>query len=160
MSFEFDIDKYNLRYMKKVLIVILVLLLLGAAAGFIFYFKVYNKPHPDYEKVEAEIPVRAKRLWTDYSMNKEVADGNYTGKILEIEGTIMRVEEVDDMVIVVFAFRRGDFGDEGIRVTMLPQFHQAARGINPFKTVKIKGLCTGYNGIDVIVENGSIVGNQ
>jgi hypothetical protein len=43
---------------------------------------------------------------------------------------------------------------------MLPQFHQAAKGIDPFKPVKIKGLCTGYNGIDVIVENGSIVGTQ
>lgn len=146
--------------MKKLLIILLVLLVVAAAAAFYVYKYVYNKPHPDYEKVDAEISVRAKRLWTDYSMNKEIADGNYTGKILEIEGTIMRVEEVDDMVIVVFAFRQGDFGDEGIRVTMLPQFHQAAKGIDPFKPVKIKGLCTGYNDIDVIIENGSIVGTQ
>lgn len=146
--------------MKKLLIILLVLLVVAAAAAFYVYKYVYNKPHPDFEQAEAELSIRAKRLWTDYSMNKEIADGNYTGKILEIEGTIMRVEEVDDMVIVVFAFRQGDFGDEGIRVTMLPQFHQAAKGIDPFKPVKIKGLCTGYNDIDVIIENGSIVGTQ
>ncbi|MBW6459987.1 MAG: OB-fold putative lipoprotein [Bacteroidales bacterium] len=146
--------------MKKLLIILLVLLVVAAAAAFYVYKYIYNKPHPDFEQVESELSVRAKRLWTDYSMNKEIADGNYTDKMLEIEGTIMRVEEVDDMVIVVFAFRHGDFGDEGIRVTMLPQFHQAAKGIDPFKPVKIKGLCTGYNGIDVIVENGSIVGSQ
>jgi len=67
---------------------------------------------------------------------------------------------VDSMVIVVFAYRKGDFGDEGIRVTMLPQFNQAAKGIDPFKQVKIKGLCTGYNGTDVIMEDGSIIGTQ
>jgi hypothetical protein len=72
----------------------------------------------------------------------------------------MRVETVGNLVIVVFAYKKGDFGDEGIRVTMLPAFQQAAKGINPFKDVRIKGLCTGYNGQDVIMEDGSIVGNQ
>jgi hypothetical protein len=43
---------------------------------------------------------------------------------------------------------------------MLPQYNQAAKGINPFKSVTIKGLCTGYNGTDVIMEKGSIVGSQ
>jgi hypothetical protein len=93
-------------------------------------------------------------------MNKDIADPKYTGKVIEVDGSIMRVEEAGNMVIVVFAFKRGDFGDEGIRVTMLPEYHQAAKGINPFKNVKIKGLCTGFNGQDVIMENGSIVGSQ
>jgi hypothetical protein len=93
-------------------------------------------------------------------MNKDIADPKYTGKVLEITGSIMRVESAKDLVIVVFAYRKGDFGDEGIRVTMLTEFNQAAKGINPFKNVTIKGLCTGYNGQDVIMENGSIIGNQ
>lgn len=112
------------------------------------------------EKSETVIPVRAKRLWTDYSMNLEVADGNYTNKMLEIEGFIMRVEESEGQVTVVFAFRNSELGDEGIRINMLPPYHQAARGINPFKMVKIKGLCTGYNGVDVMVEQGEVVGTQ
>jgi hypothetical protein len=146
--------------MKKALIIIAVLLLVGAAAAFLVYKYVYNKPHPDYVTEEAAVKINAKRLWTDYSMNKDIADPKYTGKVLEIEGSIMRVESSGNMVIVVFAYKRGDFGDEGIRVTMLPEYHVAAKGINPFKNVKIKGLCTGYNGQDVILENGSIVGSQ
>jgi len=146
--------------MKKIGLIVLVLLILIGAAAFVVYKYVYNKPHPDYIKEKTEIIIAAKRLWVDYSMNKDIADPKYTGKIIEVEGSIMRVETVGDMVIVVFAFRKGDFGDEGIRVTMLPEFHQAAKGINPFKKVKIKGLCTGYNDQDVIMENGSIVGSQ
>ena len=146
--------------MKKILIIALVLLVLGAAAAFLVYKYVYNKPHPNYETKKADLIIDAKRLWTDYSMNKDIADKKYTGKVLQIEGIIMRLEEVDSMVIVVFAYRKGDFGDEGIRVTMLPQFNQAAKGIDPFKQVKINGLCTGYNGTDVILEDGSIIGTQ
>ena len=146
--------------MKKLLLIALVLLVLGAIAAFLGYKYIYNKPHPNYETKKADLIIEAKRLWTNYSMNKDIADQKYTGKVLQIDGMIMRVEEVESMVIVVFAYRKGDFGDEGIRVTMLPQFNQSAKGIDPFKPVKIKGLCTGYNGTDVILEDGSIVGIQ
>ncbi|NTV83373.1 MAG: hypothetical protein HGA23_03605 [Bacteroidales bacterium] len=146
--------------MKKTLLIIAVLVLLAGAAFFIVYKYIYNKPHPDYVEAETDIKIVAKRLWLDYSMNKDIADPRYTGKVIEITGSIMRVEVVEDMTIVVFAFKRGDFGDEGIRVTMLPEYSQAAKGINPFKNITIKGLCTGYNDIDVIMENGSIIGSQ
>jgi uncharacterized protein YxeA len=146
--------------MKKVLIILAALLVLGGVAAFIGYKYYYNKPHTDFVKKEADVKINAKRLWLDYSMNKDIADPKYTGKVIEIEGSIMRVEEANNLTIVVFAYKRGDFGDEGIRVTMLPEFSRAAKGINPFKNVKIKGLCTGYNDTDVIMENGSIVGNQ
>jgi len=146
--------------MKKILLIIAVLLLLAGAAALIVYKYVYNKPHPDYVEAKTEVQINAKRLWVDYSMNKDIADPKYTGKVIEITGSIMRVEEANDLVIVVFAYKRGDFGDEGIRVTMLPEYAQAAKGINPFKNVTIKGLCTGYNGQDIIMENGSIVGTQ
>ena len=146
--------------MKKALIILAGLIVLGGAAAFILWKYVYNKPHKDYVEAPTELKINAKRLWVDYSMNKDIADPKYTGKVIEVTGGIMRVEEANNMVIVVFAYKRGDFGDEGIRVTMLPEFAQAAKGINPFKNVTIKGLCTGYNGQDIIMENGSIVGSQ
>ena len=146
--------------MKKFLFIAVILLVLGAIAAFLVYKYVYNKPHPDYETRKPDLQIEAKRLWTDYSLNKDIADKKYTGKVLQIEGIIMRLEKAEDLVIVVFAYRKGDFGDEGIRVTMLPQFNQAAYAIDPFKPVRIKGLCTGYNGTDVILQEGSIIGTQ
>jgi len=146
--------------MKKILIILAVLIVLAGAAGLIVYKYVYNKPHTNYVEAKTDVKIEAKRLWIDYSMNKDIADPKYTGKVIEITGGIMNVEVVDNMTIVVFAYKRGDFGDEGIRVTMLPLYAEAAKGINPFKQVTIKALCTGYNGTDVIMENGSIVGTQ
>ena len=146
--------------MKKAILIIAGLIILGGIAAFVGYKYYYNKPHTDYVETKTEVQINAKRLWVDYSMNKDIAGPKYTGKVIEVTGSIMRVEVVNDLTIVVFAYKRGDFGDEGIRVTMLPEYAQAAKGINPFKNVTIKGLCTGYNDQDVIMENGSIVGAQ
>ena len=146
--------------MKKILLILAGVVVILGVAAFIGYKYYYNKPHTNYEEKAAEIQIVAKRLWLDYSMNKEIAAPKYDDKVIEVNGTIMRVEEANNMVIVVFAFKRGDFGDEGIRVTMLPEYNQASKGINPFKPIKIKGHCVGYNGQDVLMDNGSIVGKQ
>jgi hypothetical protein len=147
--------------MKKLVFVIIAVLILAGAAAFIVYKFHFMKPQPVvYVDKKTELFINAKRLWVDYSMNKDIAAPKYDGKIIEITGSIMRVETVKDSTVVVFAYRKGANGDEGIRVTMIPQFSQAAKGINPFKNVKIKGLCKGYNGQDVIMKDGSIVGSQ
>jgi hypothetical protein len=153
--------------MKKSYLIALSSVILLCAIAFVGYkyFKSSRKDaetklHNEYIQQKADVIIAAKRLWVDYSMNRDIADPRYTGKVIQVEGLIMRVETTDDKVIVVFAFRKGESGDEGIRITMLPEFNRAANGINPFKNVKIKGLCKGYNGQDIIMENGSIVGNQ
>jgi hypothetical protein len=145
--------------MKKILLITATVIVLAGIAVFVIYKYVSKeKPQAEFVDQKPDVQLRAKRLWTDYSMNKDIADPKYTGKIIEIEGQIMRVEEKEGKVIVVFAYRKGATSDEGIRVTMLPQFNRAAKGINPFKNIKIKGHCTGYDGIDVLMEDGSIVG--
>lgn len=146
--------------MKKILLIAIILLIIVGVSGFVVYKYVYNKPHIDYVEAKTDVQIVAKRLWLDYSMNKDLADPKYTGKVIEISGTIMNLEQAGEDIIVIFAFKRGDFGDEGIRVKMLPQYAEAAKGINPFKSVTIKGICNGYNGQDVLMESGSIVGSQ
>jgi hypothetical protein len=150
--------------MKKIGLIILAALILAGAAAFVVYKFVYNKPKsevvPEIVNKKTDVVLAAKRLWTDYSMNKEIADPKYAGKVIEIKGTIMRTETVENKVIVVFAYKNVGKGDEGIRITMLPAYSQAAKGINPFKNVVIKGLCNGYTDNNVIMVDGSIVGNQ
>lgn len=150
--------------MKKIGLIILAVLILAGAAAFVIYKYIYNNPKtesvPEIVNKKADLQLAAKRLWTDYSMNKDIADSKYTGKVIEIKGSIMRVETIENNVIVVFAFKKGEKGDEGIRITMLPAYSQASKGINPFKDVRIKGLCNGYIDNNVVMVDGSIVGNQ
>ena len=144
---------------KKLLIAVAILAVLGAAAAFYIYKYVYNKPHKDYKSAEPAMILRAKRLYTDYTANRENADKRYLDKVVEIEGVITTVEVVDSLVVVVFAYRAGEFGDEGIRVTMLPEYNEEAKRLSILKPVKLKGHCTGYNGTDVIIESGSVIEN-
>jgi hypothetical protein len=150
--------------MKKIGLIVLAALILAGAVVFVVYKFVHGKPEtktiPEMVDKKADLQLAAKRLWTDYSMNKDIADPKYTGKVIEIKGSIMRVETVGNDVVVVFAFKRGEKGDEGIRVTMLPAYNQASKGINPFKNIVIKGLCNGYTENNVVMVDGSIVGNQ
>jgi len=146
--------------MKKILIVIVALIVIGSGAAWYVYTKIYNKPHTDYEKAEPGIKVRAKRLFTDYTANAEVADQKFLDKVVELEGVISKIDLVDTLVIVVFVYQSGDFGDEGIRVTMLPDYREQAKQLSMLNPVKLKGHCTGYNGTDVIIESGSIVHDE
>ncbi len=63
------------------------------------------------------------------------------------------VEAVDSLVIAVFVFEEGVFGDQGIRCNILPQHQGPAKAISKEEPVVLKGYCAGYNGTDVILES-------
>lgn len=142
--------------MKLWLKILLGLIVTGLAAAVLVYQFYYNKPHKNYEKEKPALSVRAKQLFTEYLQNQPLADKKYLDKLVEIEGTIMRVETVGSLVVVVFAYQVGPLGDEGIRVTMLESYNEGSKKLNVFRPVKLKGVCQGYNGTDVIFEKGSI----
>ena len=139
--------------MKKLLKiggVLAVLGILGLAYGWFF---IYNKPHTNYEKAKPEVVLSAEGCYQSF------IDESSTnlGKILQLSGIPTSVENQDSLVIVVFAFNTGMFGDEGVRCTMLPNHSEAALALTSSKEIKIKGKCQGYNGTDVILEHCSIV---
>ena len=139
--------------MKKLLKIAGVLAIIGILAAAYVWFFVYNKPHKDYEKARPEAMLTAFDCFTSFTNN----GNSLAGQVLQLQGIPSYVEEQDSLVIVVFAFSEGMFGDEGIRCTMLPDHRQPALALDLTRKVDIKGLCTGYNGTDVILEHCSIV---
>ena len=143
--------------MSKWIKIIAVLAILGVLAGVLGYFFVYNKPHTDFEKAEADYRLSGKDLFTQYRTNRTAAEQVYNGKVLEVTGAVSYVEQPDSLTIVVFALSEGMFGDEGIRFTMLESHSKDASALTANDPVTIKGYCTGYNDTDVILEKCSIV---
>ncbi len=138
----------------KILIALVILGAVGAWAGYTF---IYNKAHTDYEKADPDFVLSAAELYNAFTSNAEAAAKNYNGKVIQITGQMNTVEETDTLVIGVFAFEQGMFGAEGIRVTILPN-HQEKILTHPLsEQITLKGFCSGYNGTDVIIENGSVV---
>ncbi|MCX6267216.1 MAG: hypothetical protein NTW16_07645 [Bacteroidetes bacterium] len=143
--------------MKTWVKIVLGLIVVGIVAGLLVFKFVYNKQHPDYENVEAAYTVTAQDFYNDYKTDKNAAATKYNGKMIALTGKLSKVETVDSLVTAVFVFNQGDFGDEGVRCTMLKKFNDAADKLQPDGEVKVKGFCSGYNETDVVLEKCSII---
>jgi hypothetical protein len=143
--------------MRTWLKIILALFVTGVIAALLVYIFLYNKPHPDFENTKPDFTFAASDLYNSYKTNISDSEKKYSGKVVELSGILGKVETTDSLVIAVFVFNQGMFGDEGIRCTMLKKYNTEAQALLPSSTVTIKGYCTGYNDPDVIIEQASII---
>lgn len=143
--------------MKKTLIILGIVAVAIITIILAVYFFIYNKPHPDYAEAKAEASVTAQELYNSFRSDPVSAGASYNGKIIVVSGMINNVEESDSMTIAVFVFNKGDFGDEGVRCTFLNAKSSEKPTPKPGDDLKIKGLCTGFNDTDVILEQCTIV---
>lgn len=142
--------------MKTWIKVLAVLAIVGIIAAILVFKFVYNKPHPDFEKKNADYTLTAKELFDAYKADGTSSAEKFNGKVVEVSGTLSKVETSGDMVIAVFEFEDGMYGPEGVRVTMLPTHHNALKDFDISREIVLKGYCTGYSQ-DVIIEKGSLV---
>lgn len=133
------------------------LFLVGILAAIAVYFFVYNKPHTDYSQAKPEIVTTARECFDAFVNNRTEAEQKFNGKVVQISGPMTRFEQNDSLWVVVFVFNEGVFGDEGIRCTLLPGTPVESLNLQPGSEVAIKGLLTGYNETDVIMEKCSFV---
>lgn len=139
--------------------ILIALAITGIAGGILVYVFVYNKPHPDYETLNADFSITAKQLYEEFVNEPQTTGNKYNGKILDINGTISSIETNDSASTIVFVFNQGDFGDEGVRVSLLGKFLDQSKTLSKGSTVSLKGFCTGFNDTDVVIEKGSISQN-
>ncbi|VAW30000.1 hypothetical protein MNBD_BACTEROID07-452 [hydrothermal vent metagenome] len=140
--------------MKKGIKITGVLFLVAVMAVAYVWFFVYNKPHRNFEKAKPVIVESARQSYQNFKADPRAAEA---GKVIEIHGVPSGIEHSDSLVVVVFAFQKGMFGNEGVRCTVLPDFRKEAATLSLRDTVYIKGFCSGYNGTDVILEDCSII---
>ncbi len=143
--------------MKKWIKILIFLIALGAIAAFLVYKFYINKPHPDFEKLNPDYIVSAEELYKEFTTDKNAAEKKYNGKMIQLTGVINKLESNDSLTIAVFVFNEGDFGDEGIRCTMLPKYSNDISIFNLKMPITLKAYCSGYNDTDIILENGSII---
>ncbi|MCF8235413.1 MAG: OB-fold putative lipoprotein [Bacteroidales bacterium] len=143
--------------MNKYVKIGLILLVVGALAAYLVYEFVINKSHPDYENLEPDYVVTAQQLYNDFANDRATAEQKYNGKMVQLSGVLDKIDQPDSLVIAVFVFNKGMFGEEGIRATMLPSHQQKLLQANSGTEITLKGFCTGYNDVDVILEKSSII---
>ncbi|NPD86852.1 hypothetical protein HNS38_18970 [Lentimicrobium sp. L6] len=135
--------------------IILGLLLIGLIAGVYGYFFMYNKSHPDYQNLDAEISITAKELFD--KCKNEGKSQEFTGKIVELSGTPQEIENNEGVKTMVFVYDQGMFGPEGVRATFLADYNDDLELLAIDKPVLLKAYCTGYNESDVVLEKASLI---
>ena len=142
--------------MKTWLKILIILAVVGLIAAFLVWKFMINKPHTDYSKAKADIEITASELFNQYTANNEIANTSYLDKVIQLSGKLTKTEITDTSCIVVFVFKQGDFGDEGVRCILLQEERAKGQQLKPDQDITIKGHCTGFLS-DVIVEKCVII---
>ncbi len=121
------------------------------AAVILLLYVILNPP-TDYEAEPAAMEISAEDLYYKFADYAHEAGDRFEGQMIEITGSVSSVEQIQDLVVVTFSFEEGFFGREGVRCNMLENHREKALELSPGQNVRLKGLCTGFSGSDVILE--------
>ena len=123
--------------MKKILIIVAALGLIGGAIG----FYLYNKPVESMSGIKAEIRIPATELYTAFETDEANATTQYIGKVLEVQGTLMAVEQSDQGGTSLILEAGGMMGGVVCRLDSAATFNSLT--VLPGQSVKLRGECTG-----------------
>lgn len=136
---------------------IIFILIAGAAITGVYVYKfVINKEHPDFAELKADYSIEAQQLYIEFVENADASASKYNGKMIELSGEVNSIETSDSLLIAVYVFNEGMFGDEGVRCTFLRESAGDIKDVTDLTNRKIKGFCSGYNDTDVILEKCSL----
>ena len=123
--------------MKKLIGIGFLLALLGLGVG---YF-MYNKPHQNMEKAEADMTLEATTLFSAFESNEAEANEKYLDKIIKISGTIKEVN-IDEEGNISLTLESGNelFG---VICQMDNLTKQEKTDFKIGEPVTLKGICTG-----------------
>jgi hypothetical protein len=138
--------------MKKILGITAFAILLAAAYG----FYLYQKPVGDLVDVPADIHIAPSRLLADFTADEAASNARYLDRIVELTGTIDRLEKGRDALAVYLdADDPMGYVSCSMDARVLPASHGLAEG----KTVTLKGKCTGWL-TDVVLTGCVLVENN
>ncbi len=137
--------------MKKTLTISAILIL----ATFIVGYLLWNKPHRNVSKAEADYTLAAEQLFSFYNEQEDSANALYLEKVLQVEGEMQGALNLDNPEEPTLFLATGDdFGviSCGFPASSLKQLQQLSSG----NKIVVKGLCKGRT-LDVVLTNCTIV---
>lgn len=121
---------------------VLSLILLITAILCIFAYREFMRKPADLSKSDAAEHIAASDLYALYSKYEDSANKKFSGKIIEVKGAVVEIENQQDTLLTIFL---GDTLQTG-RISCLIEKKQtaAAKHILLGDVLKLKGICTGY----------------
>lgn len=124
--------------LKRILLLILVLGLVGAAIGYV----LWNKPHENMERSEAQAKLEATALFQEYNADEAAANSKYLGKTIAVTGKVKESSKPENSPAKITL----ETGDEFSVICELDALSQHPRTEFPVgETITLKGKCDGLN---------------
>ncbi len=122
--------------MKKILIAFGLLVLIGG--GVAFY--LYNKPHQNIERAEADFEMPASELFAAFEQNEQAAQDKYLDKIIKVTGAVQEVKKSDDGSTQIILEGDGMFG---VSCQLDDKVEHSHTDLETGEKATLKGICTG-----------------
>jgi uncharacterized protein (DUF1330 family) len=143
---------------KKIIWLTVLIVALGGAW---YGYKEYTRTNKDLLEVKAGFILSAVDLIKEYESNDSAATKKYNGKIVEVNGSVKKVETDEQGYYTIVL---GDTANlSSIRCSMDSTHYKEAANIVEGSSVTIRGACTGFNkdemglGSDVILNRSVII---
>ncbi len=133
----------------------LFIVLIIAAAGGFYAYKEFNRKVKSMADEKADFQLTQEQLVKEFSANEKAATQKFSGKIIEVSGTVKTIETDEK------GFNTIVLGDSSslssIRCSIDSMQSLTTSSLQPNTKITIKGICAGYNadelglGADVIL---------
>jgi hypothetical protein len=134
---------------RKVVLLIAAALLIMTAV----FFALYNKPHRSVKGEEPAFDLSVSQLIEAFSDDENRADSMYTGKIIQVTGSLRKMIRNDSTLILVLGADEELMGVSCyMEKTQIPRSEKLTRG----ESITVKGFCNGML-MDVVLDNGILV---
>jgi hypothetical protein len=123
--------------MKKILLYLLPIVLIGASVA---YF-IYNKPHQNMEKADADLNISARELFSAFESDEAAANEKYLEKIVVVKGQIKDISTNEDGNLSLTLASENDMFGVICQMDELTEHPRTDFSVG--ETVSLKGICTG-----------------
>jgi hypothetical protein len=121
----------------------------------LFSYKEYNRKNESLHKTEADFAVQPEAILSQFANDEKKAHAVYTGKIVFVSGNVKTVDKDNTGFYTIVL---GDPASmSSVRCSIDSVDWNKAAAVQKKSTIKLKGICTGYNademglGADVIL---------
>ncbi len=131
------------KQMKKKLKRILLLLLIIASATAIYAYKEFNRKNKSVHEMEIVASFKSDAILQQFSTDEKKATATYNGKPIAVEGNIKSVDKDEKGFYTIVLGTESS--SSSVRCSIDSTESSVASALQTNTTVKIKGICTGYN---------------
>ena len=131
---------------------LLIVFLLIVINGYFYIVPTFKSSDKNLENEIAALSLHANELLQNYSANEEKSDSLYTGKVIEITGTIKEITFLNKRNTVIL---NSNFETFGVICDINPNQKEKINQLKTHQKIRVKGICKGFLK-DVILLNCSI----